>query len=1099
MNQPKLNSKNKDLSEIMAEANNLENFNYGKKLNAPDRKFMYNTPKIKHGSNPRNSRLDKDSSEESMNDVDDDARYQQLYCICRSPYNNRFMIRCDTCKEWFHGNCVNVSPEMGHQMEINNTAWYCQSCQDRHPWVDKNVMEWKDSPTDYGFKKKICYAEGCNNSVNNKNSHYCNNACVRIYISQKLKILDQYRKKTNDKYGRDDTYKNMADEPVNMFDPVSGNILTGNSAPLRKNLILWMLAHQNYEIYISEDIKDQIKSENDNKDIVKNNVKFTSSSSIQIASRVPNSFQIKARQVFKKILKKCSESNSLMLNDEEIKNYAMCLERALFDYCGEVNSSYKSKYEAICDVFENCINQDQNLAYKLLMSEMTCSKIVEQSLYQLRSQAHKNDSINSKNSFDTTKNHGYHVYDANCNICNSNTKQVMPSMDVLKRDDFMTHIDSIGNWGVDSVSWRSSIMMESNPMFVVEAFLITKTAVQLDHYGTNFFKTFPNTIQMEKSISMNDFEKSLSNVVIDKNWVVYVYAIINENSGPYYENVFNDLFNTKKCALINNFQMPLRHMYVFSQKTKLFCNSIKKINELIDIKYPTKSVMVAVLIEPREPQNMPPQPQVSVTQVKPNTDNVETNKKKILLQQKELLQKLNERIKQEEELIKAGALINQYNNKSDKLDNTNIMIDPVTKKASLSSDILNFLNHVNQADDRPVPVAVNNSFIPENVEYQINPNFHAPQNDQFHQNMDNYHRPQIRMNVLPIEHYREPPGIQRKMQFKNPPIMRHPNPPISFRPREMHSQIDEQCNNGPTVNQEFNRHNFSSNRGYNSNFHRSNEHVHENVQIHQINSTLIDNPKFRNGSNFSFAERIINQSDANLNTPQFRSETKFDRNFKNDRKNDDEPVQYNRYNERRNDSINDDRDRHRRDSFKRTRIISPIRESHNEGRKIRGDRDKDKVKDDDKKRNKSRDKDGRSRDKDNRVEKERSRKRSIDRRDRNKSPRKHKSPKTDTDDRYKKSRFSQRKSPFKSHRGYSPIDRNINASNNQITHRSSQSFNNLDKRSFMEPRRNNDISRPRGLLPTPELLPNVQSQHFSVSKPQTFKNDFAPKDVDRRI
>lgn len=30
-----------------------------------------------------------------------------LYCVCRQPYDvSRFMIECDTCKDWFHGRYV---------------------------------------------------------------------------------------------------------------------------------------------------------------------------------------------------------------------------------------------------------------------------------------------------------------------------------------------------------------------------------------------------------------------------------------------------------------------------------------------------------------------------------------------------------------------------------------------------------------------------------------------------------------------------------------------------------------------------------------------------------------------------------------------------------------------------------------------------------------------------------------------------------------------------------------------------------------------------------------------------------------------------------
>jgi hypothetical protein len=32
----------------------------------------------------------------------------KLYCVCRKPYTGEFMIRCEECKEWYHGECVRV-------------------------------------------------------------------------------------------------------------------------------------------------------------------------------------------------------------------------------------------------------------------------------------------------------------------------------------------------------------------------------------------------------------------------------------------------------------------------------------------------------------------------------------------------------------------------------------------------------------------------------------------------------------------------------------------------------------------------------------------------------------------------------------------------------------------------------------------------------------------------------------------------------------------------------------------------------------------------------------------------------------------------------
>ena len=41
-----------------------------------------------------------------ISDVDDST----VYCLCREPWQGRFMIQCDGCDEWFHGACVDITP-----------------------------------------------------------------------------------------------------------------------------------------------------------------------------------------------------------------------------------------------------------------------------------------------------------------------------------------------------------------------------------------------------------------------------------------------------------------------------------------------------------------------------------------------------------------------------------------------------------------------------------------------------------------------------------------------------------------------------------------------------------------------------------------------------------------------------------------------------------------------------------------------------------------------------------------------------------------------------------------------------------------------------
>ncbi|XP_053481674.1 CXXC-type zinc finger protein 1a [Ictalurus furcatus] len=48
-----------------------------------------------------------------------------VYCICRKPDINCFMIGCDNCNEWFHGDCINISEKMAKSIRV----WYCEKCR----------------------------------------------------------------------------------------------------------------------------------------------------------------------------------------------------------------------------------------------------------------------------------------------------------------------------------------------------------------------------------------------------------------------------------------------------------------------------------------------------------------------------------------------------------------------------------------------------------------------------------------------------------------------------------------------------------------------------------------------------------------------------------------------------------------------------------------------------------------------------------------------------------------------------------------------------------------------------------------------------------
>ncbi|KAG7229671.1 hypothetical protein INR49_012715 [Caranx melampygus] len=55
-----------------------------------------------------------------------------LYCICRKPDINCFMIGCDNCNEWFHGHCINITEKMAKAIR----EWYCMRCRDKNPTLE---------------------------------------------------------------------------------------------------------------------------------------------------------------------------------------------------------------------------------------------------------------------------------------------------------------------------------------------------------------------------------------------------------------------------------------------------------------------------------------------------------------------------------------------------------------------------------------------------------------------------------------------------------------------------------------------------------------------------------------------------------------------------------------------------------------------------------------------------------------------------------------------------------------------------------------------------------------------------------------------------
>ncbi|XP_015778567.1 PREDICTED: nucleosome-remodeling factor subunit BPTF-like isoform X2 [Acropora digitifera] len=60
-----------------------------------------------------------------------------LYCICKTPYDPaQFYVGCDMCANWFHGACVQVSPETAKNMD----EWTCADCTQARRGVEEEEL-----------------------------------------------------------------------------------------------------------------------------------------------------------------------------------------------------------------------------------------------------------------------------------------------------------------------------------------------------------------------------------------------------------------------------------------------------------------------------------------------------------------------------------------------------------------------------------------------------------------------------------------------------------------------------------------------------------------------------------------------------------------------------------------------------------------------------------------------------------------------------------------------------------------------------------------------------------------------------------------------
>ncbi|CAG8455479.1 10101_t:CDS:2 [Paraglomus occultum] len=141
--------------------------------------------------------------------VDETQISNKLYCICRSGFDNRFMIQCDGCNEWYHGDCVKISEDISQLID----KYYCPGCT-----AKGNTSSWKQK----------CRNPPCNKPARIPSSRYCSQGCGLA--------LAQARLRENEKRAKLMLYLQKPQTPLKPSTPNSDKSTPSSNKRCTRNL-----------------------------------------------------------------------------------------------------------------------------------------------------------------------------------------------------------------------------------------------------------------------------------------------------------------------------------------------------------------------------------------------------------------------------------------------------------------------------------------------------------------------------------------------------------------------------------------------------------------------------------------------------------------------------------------------------------------------------------------------------------------------------------------------------------------------------------------------------------------------------------------------
>ena len=116
----------------------------------------------KHHSSEESNDYFVDDGEESLEEWGE----KKVYCICKKADDGTWMVECDYCKDWFHGDCVGLEQEMSDNLL---DSYCCPTCENK----SLGKSSWKKACRLKGCKKAAIFLDKKVHVESDKDMLYC--------------------------------------------------------------------------------------------------------------------------------------------------------------------------------------------------------------------------------------------------------------------------------------------------------------------------------------------------------------------------------------------------------------------------------------------------------------------------------------------------------------------------------------------------------------------------------------------------------------------------------------------------------------------------------------------------------------------------------------------------------------------------------------------------------------------------------------------------------------------------------------------------------------------------------------------------------------